>query len=98
MPSPRRSFVFLPAGDQPVSFFKAIQDAGIMQSGIKVYGTGDVTNETAIDAIGDPILGITTTYFLFRHARLAGQQRLYQKLPRGDGRQAAADLCRLYHL
>jgi branched-chain amino acid transport system substrate-binding protein len=59
---PDALFVFLPTGDQPVAFLKATRDYDLAGAGIKIVGLGDIASEDAIDAIGDSIVGVTTTF------------------------------------
>lgn len=59
---PDAVFVFLPAGDQPGIFLKAFTDAGLSAAGIKILATGDFTEESTLDTLGDPALGIVTAY------------------------------------
>jgi branched-chain amino acid transport system substrate-binding protein len=59
---PDALFIFLPMGPTSQQFFKAWTDAGMARSGIKLIGTGDVTDESHIDALGDAALGMVTTY------------------------------------
>jgi branched-chain amino acid transport system substrate-binding protein len=41
---------------------KAWADAGMAKSGVKLLGDGSVTDETAIDSLGDAAIGMITTY------------------------------------
>jgi branched-chain amino acid transport system substrate-binding protein len=59
---PDALFVFLPMGPTSQQFFKAWTDAGMAKSGVKLIGTGDVTDESHIDALGDAAVGMVTTY------------------------------------
>jgi branched-chain amino acid transport system substrate-binding protein len=60
--NPDSVFVFLPAGDQPGIFLKAFTDAGLGAAGIKILATGDLTEESSLDTMGDAALGIVTAY------------------------------------
>jgi branched-chain amino acid transport system substrate-binding protein len=59
---PDALFVFVPMGPQSQQFMKSWADAGMAKSGIKLIGTGDVTDESHIDALGDAAIGMITTY------------------------------------
>lgn len=59
---PQGLFVFLPSGDQPLAFLKAARDYDLATAGIKIYGTGDIVAEDAIDTMGDAVLGVTTAF------------------------------------
>ena len=56
-------FVFLPIGELPLQFLKAYSDAGLKNSPLKLIGTGDVTDESILDAAGDSALGAVTSGF-----------------------------------
>jgi branched-chain amino acid transport system substrate-binding protein len=55
-------FVFVPLGPASQQFMKAWADAGMAKSGVKLLGDGSVTDETAIDSLGDAAIGMITTY------------------------------------
>ncbi len=59
---PDAVFLFLPAGEQPVAFMKGFAERDLAKSGIKLIATGDLTAETALDAIGAPALGVITSF------------------------------------
>jgi len=59
---PEAVFAFLPAGEQGVAFFKAFQERGLAQAGIKLLATGDVTEDQQLDALGPAALGAVTTH------------------------------------
>ena len=54
-------FVFMPLGELSIGSLRALNDSGIKASGIKIMGTGDITDETYVDAVGDAALGVITT-------------------------------------
>jgi len=59
---PDAVFLFLPAGEAPVAFFKGFKERGLAAAGIKVIATGDLTSEDSIDAIGDNVIGVITAH------------------------------------
>jgi len=59
---PEAVFVFLPPGSETIAFMKEFVDRGLAQAGIRIIATGDVTDEDILDAIGDPALGIYTSF------------------------------------
>jgi branched-chain amino acid transport system substrate-binding protein len=59
---PEAVFIFVPPGEANVAFMKGFQERGLAKAGIKVIGTGDITDDHLIDAIGDPAIGIITTF------------------------------------
>jgi len=59
---PDAVFLFIPAGEQGVAFMKGFAERGLEKAGIKLIATGDLTAETVIDAIGEPGLGVITSF------------------------------------
>jgi branched-chain amino acid transport system substrate-binding protein len=59
---PQAVFVFLPAGEQGIGFVKGYNERGLAQAGIKLIATGDITDEHVLDAMGDPTLGMITSF------------------------------------
>ena len=55
--------VRLPAGgQQAIAFMKGFEERGLKQAGIKLIATGDVTDDDVLEAMGDPALGLITTF------------------------------------
>jgi len=59
---PEAVFIFTPAGEAAVAFMKAFNERGLDKAGIKLIGTGDVTEDEVIEAMGDSALGVITTH------------------------------------
>jgi branched-chain amino acid transport system substrate-binding protein len=59
---PEAVFMFLPAGEQGVAFMKAFNERGLGQAGIKLIATGDLTDDHVLPAMGDPTLGLVTSF------------------------------------
>jgi branched-chain amino acid transport system substrate-binding protein len=59
---PQAIFIFAPAADHPPIFLKAYRDAGLADMGVKILATGDLTNEFVLPTLGDPALGMITTF------------------------------------
>ncbi|HUB95552.1 MAG TPA: ABC transporter substrate-binding protein [Stellaceae bacterium] len=59
---PQAIFIFAPAADHPPIFLKAYRDAGLADMGVKILATGDLTNEFELPTLGDPALGMITTF------------------------------------
>ena len=59
---PQAIFIFAPAADHPQIFLKAYRDAGLGDMGVKILATGDLTNESVLNNLGDPALGMITTF------------------------------------
>src|SRR5690606_18885048 len=59
---PDAIFMFVPSGEQGVSFLKSYAERGLADEGIKLIATGDLTDEDVLDAMGDPALGLITSF------------------------------------
>ncbi len=59
---PEAVFLFLPAGEQAIAFMKAYKERGLAESGIKLFATGDITDDGVLEAMGDPTLGLVTSF------------------------------------
>jgi branched-chain amino acid transport system substrate-binding protein len=60
--NPESIFIFVPGGAQPAALGKALAERGIDPRKIKVLGTGEVTDETAVRNMGDAALDIITAW------------------------------------
>ena len=60
--TPQAVFIFLPAGEQSIAFMKAFKERGLVEAGIKLIATGDLTDDDVLMAMGDPTLGLVTTH------------------------------------
>ena len=52
------AFVFMPIGELSLGFLKAYADAGLKNTPLKLLTTGDVPDESTLDAAGDAALGV----------------------------------------
>src|SRR5260370_18109788 len=59
---PEAIFVFIPAGSQPPALAKALVERGIDLKKTKLMGQGEITEESALKAIGDVAGGIITAF------------------------------------
>jgi branched-chain amino acid transport system substrate-binding protein len=60
--NPESIFIFVPGGAQPAALGKALAERGIDPKKIKVLGTGEVTDDTALRNMGDAALDIITAW------------------------------------
>ena len=88
---PDALFIFMPIGELSIGSLRAVNDSGLQaQPGVKIIGTGDITDETYVDAVGDAALGYHHHRYLFDPARqFADEQGIRQGLHRTE-RQVAA--------
>jgi branched-chain amino acid transport system substrate-binding protein len=59
---PDAVFVFMPSSAETIAFVKSFSERGLAQAGIRLIATGDLTEETVLDAMGDTALGTITSY------------------------------------
>ncbi|MGH8789147.1 MAG: ABC transporter substrate-binding protein [Cupriavidus necator] len=55
-------FAFVNGGDVAPAFFKEYREKELEQAGIKLIGTGDIVDESAIDVVGDRALDTVTVF------------------------------------
>lgn len=58
---PDAVFVFVPAG-QSALFMRQFEERGVAAAGVKLIGTGDVTDDDVLDQIGEAAVGVITTH------------------------------------
>jgi branched-chain amino acid transport system substrate-binding protein len=73
---PQAVFLFVPAGEQGISFMKGFAERDLAKAGIKLIATGDLVDEDVLDAIGDPALG-TTNSFHYAEAHKSPENKAY---------------------
>ena len=59
--SPDALFVFVPSGIG-TQVMKQFNERGLARAGIRLIGTGDVVDDDILNSMGDPALGIVTSY------------------------------------
>jgi branched-chain amino acid transport system substrate-binding protein len=59
---PDALFVFVPAGEQSIGIMKSFRERGLADAGIKMIGTGDLTDDNVLPAMGDAALGVITAF------------------------------------
>ena len=68
---------------------KQFAERGLDKAGIKLIGTGDVTDDDLLAEMGDAALGVVTTHHYSAAPRLAGEQGLRRGVREGQQRHAA---------
>ncbi len=58
---PDALFVFVPSGEG-LAVMKQFEDRGLKQAGIKLIGTGDVTDDDLLVSMGAPAVGVITSF------------------------------------
>lgn len=59
---PEGVFIFFPSGVMPLSFLRAWQERGMDEAGIKLYATGEATDDSYMKATGDSAKGLITSH------------------------------------
>jgi branched-chain amino acid transport system substrate-binding protein len=59
---PQAVFFFFPSGEQPSAFLRAFNDAGLKEAGIRLIATGEATDDSFLQAMGDAPLGLITSH------------------------------------
>jgi branched-chain amino acid transport system substrate-binding protein len=59
---PEGIFVFVPAGAQPAAFGKAFAERGFDTKSVRMLGTGELTDDSALKQMGDAAQGIITAW------------------------------------
>ena len=72
--NPEGIFVFIPGGSQPPALAKALIERGIDLKKNKLMGQGEITEESALKAMGDAGIGIITAYhYDYNHESMANR-------------------------
>lgn len=59
---PESVFFFFPSGVMPPAFLKAWKERGMEEAGIKLFATGEATDDSYLEATGDAALGLITSH------------------------------------
>lgn len=65
--APDAVFIFFPSGAMPQAFLKTWRERGLDDAGIKLYATGEATDDSYLAATGDVALGLVTSHH-YSHA------------------------------
>jgi branched-chain amino acid transport system substrate-binding protein len=80
---PDAVFLFIPPGEATINFMKAWVERGLDKQGVKLLGTGDLTDDSLLEAIGKPALGTITT----GHYSVAHDSALNKEFVKGYAKQ-----------
>lgn len=73
--APDSVFVFFPSGVMPPAFLKAWHERGLDKAGIRLYATGEATDDSYLEATGDVALGLVTSHhYSYVHASELNQR------------------------
>jgi branched-chain amino acid transport system substrate-binding protein len=59
---PQSVFFFFPSGVMPPAFLKVWKERGMDEAGIKLFATGEATDDSYLDATGDVAVGLITSH------------------------------------
>lgn len=72
---PQAVFIFFPSGVMPPAFMKVWKERGMEQAGIKLYATGEATDDSFLEATGDVALGLVTSHhYSYAHPSAKNQK------------------------
>ena len=81
--NPQALFVFLPSG-QGAAFMKQFAERGLDKSGIRLIGTGDVTDDDQLADMGDVALGVITTHHYSANHKSAANQKFVEAFKKAN--------------
>lgn len=73
---PQAVFFFLPSGVMPPAFLKAWKERGMDAAGIRLFATGEATDDSFLQATGDIALGLVTSHH-YSYAHPAARNRQF---------------------
>jgi branched-chain amino acid transport system substrate-binding protein len=59
---PQAVFFFFPSGQMPISFLKVWKERGLDKAGVKLFATGEATDDSFLEATGDVALNLVTSH------------------------------------
>lgn len=72
---PQAVFFFLPSGVMPPAFLKAWKERGMEAAGIRLFATGEATDDSFLQATGDVALGLVTSHhYSYAHPSARNRQ------------------------
>lgn len=72
---PQAVFFFFPSGVMPPAFLKAWKERGMEAAGIKLFATGEATDDSFLQATGDVALGLVTSHhYSYAHPSARNRQ------------------------
>ncbi len=72
---PQAVFFFFPSGVLPPSFLKVWKERGMDAAGVKLFATGEATDDSFIDETGDIALGLVTSHhYSYAHPSAKNQK------------------------
>jgi branched-chain amino acid transport system substrate-binding protein len=82
---PDALFVFVPSG-QGTQVMKQFVERGLDKTGIRMIGTGDVTDDDLLNGLGDAALGIVTTHHYSASHKSAMNQKFVEAFEKANNK------------
>ncbi len=80
---PDALFVFLPSG-QGAAFMKQFSERGLDKAGIRLIGTGDITDDDQLNDMGDVALGVVTAHHYSAAHKSAANQKFVEAFKKAN--------------
>lgn len=72
---PQAVFFFFPSGVMPPAFLKVWKERGMEEAGIKLFATGEATDDSFLEATGEVALGLVTSHhYSYAHPSAKNQK------------------------
>ena len=72
---PQSVFFFFPSGVMPPAFLKAWKERGMDEAGVRLFATGEATDDSYLEATGDVALGLVTSHhYSYAHPSARNQK------------------------
>ena len=81
--SPDALFVFLPSG-QGAAFMKQFAERGLDKAGIRLIGTGDITDDDQLADMGEVAVGVITTHHYSTYHKSAANQKFVEAFKKAN--------------
>lgn len=88
---PDALYVFIPAGKWATGVMKTYNDLGMKQSGIKLIGPGDITQDTELPNMGDVPIGVVTMHHYSAAAKRPANQKFVAAWKKAYGADSGTD-------
>jgi branched-chain amino acid transport system substrate-binding protein len=75
---PEGIFVSVPGGSQPIALAKALIERGVDPAKFRIMGSGELTDEAPLNAMGDSAIGIVTA-FHYDHTHKSAENAAFVK-------------------
>jgi branched-chain amino acid transport system substrate-binding protein len=81
--APEALFVFLPSG-QGAAFMKQFAERGLDKAGIRLIGTGDITDDDQLNDMGEVAVGVVTSHHYSAHHKSPANQKFVEAFKKAN--------------